>query len=548
MAELEERLAAIEARLARLERLLSPRPRVETPPALPIAEENFTFELLEETPPTPPTPSASSWVTGLLGWGGVTALVLAAAYLVKLGIDLGWLTPARQTALAALGGVIMIAVGLALRQADRRYAGLLPAGGLAILFLTVYGAHLYYRLLVPGAAVAAVILLCLLALWLCHLFSDELYALFAVAGSYSAPLLLPVLRGDILDLALYFAAWDTLFCLYALHLGRRRIYLLALYLSLVIFDLIWRVSDPGQWPTALGFQSFQFILFAACIAAFSVRHRSPLDRHAALAHLPPLLLFYILQYAVLDRHLALWAPWIALASAAVPALAYTAARLRLQRELPGGRLLLSAYAALVLLHAGYLEAVPDRWQPWAALLVAAVAAGSALRRPALAEDWPLLAAAGLIYAVNYLRIILHADLARVAGSDLLVLAFAAELYLAYYLSRRFRLSERLCGPLIYAGHVGAMAAAVHLFSGRLAVSLCWGGLAVAALLCSLWRRDRILGQSSLLVFAASGAKVLLYDLAGAAPLVRIACLLVLGVTLYLGGWLYRKVAAMESGP
>jgi len=544
MPDLEERLTAIEARLARLERLLSPPQKIEEPPSAPVAEENFTFELLEESPPGSP----ASLATGLLGWGGVTALVLAAAYLIKLGIDLGWLTPARQTALAALGGLILIGTGVALRQADRRYAGLLPAGGLAILFLAVYGAHLYYRLLAAGAAAAAVVLLCLLALWLCHLFADELYALFAVAGSYSAPLLLPVLRGDILGLALYFAAWDTLFCLYALRIGRRRIYLLALYLSLIIFDLIWRVSDPGEWSTALGFQSFQFVLFAACTAAFSMRRRSPLDHRAALAHLPPLLLFYILQYAVLDRHLPSWAPWIALASSAVPALAYAAARWRLQRELPGGRLLLSAYAALVLLHAGYLEAVPDRWQPWAALLIAAVAGAGALRRPVQSGDWPLLAAAGLIYAVNYLRIILHADLDRIAGSDLLVLAFAGELYLAYFLACRFRLSERLRLPLVYAGHVGALAAAVHLFSGRLAVSLCWGALAVAALLFSLWRQDRILGQSSLLVFAASGAKVLLYDLAGAAPLVRIACLLVLGVTLYLGGWLYRKVAAMDSGP
>jgi len=544
MADIEERLTAIEARLTRLEKLLSPPARPEESPSAPRSEENFTFELLEEPPPNAPAPSLA---TSLLGWGGVTALVLAAAYLIKLGIDLGWLTPARQTALAALGGLTLIGTGVALRQADRRYAGLLPAGGLAILFLAVYGAHLYYRLLVAGAAAAAVALLCLLALWLCHLFTDELYALFAVAGSYSAPLLLPVLRGDILDLALYFAAWDTVFCLYALRIGRRRIYLLALYLSLIIFDLIWRVSDPGQWPTALGFQSFQFILFAACTAAFSVRQRSPLDRNAALAHLPPLLLFYILQYAVLDRYLTHWAPWIALASSTVPALAYVAARLRLQRELPGGRLLLNAYAALVLLHAGYLQAVPDRWQPWAALLIVAATAAGVLRRPAVTSDWPLLAAAGLIYAANYLRIILHADLARVAGSDLLVLAFAAGHYLAYHLARRFRLSEHLCLPLIYAGHVAAMAAAVHLFSGRLAVSLCWGGLAVAALILSLWRRDRILGQSSLLVFAASGAKVLLYDLAGAAPLVRIACLIVLGVTLYLGGWLYRKVASLESG-
>ena len=32
----------------------------------------------------------------------------------------------------------------------------------------------------------------------------------------------------------------------------------------------------------------------------------------------------------------------------------------------------------------------------------------------------------------------------------------------------------------------------------------------------------------------------------AAPLVRIACLLVAGVTFYLGGWLYRRVATLED--
>jgi hypothetical protein len=61
-------------------------------------------------------------------------------------------------------------------------------------------------------------------------------------------------------------------------------------------------------------------------------------------------------------------------------------------------------------------------------------------------------------------------------------------------------------------------------------------------------RDKRLSQSSLLIFAASAAKVLLYDLAGASPLVRIACLLVLGATCYIGGWLYRRVAALQCDP
>ena len=56
----------------------------------------------------------------------------------------------------------------------------------------------------------------------------------------------------------------------------------------------------------------------------------------------------------------------------------------------------------------------------------------------------------------------------------------------------------------------------------------------------------MLGQSSLLVFAASVFKVLLYDIAMAAPLIRIASLLVLGASLYLGGWLYKKVSSLEE--
>jgi uncharacterized membrane protein len=90
-----------------------------------------------------------------------------------------------------------------------------------------------------------------------------------------------------------------------------------------------------------------------------------------------------------------------------------------------------------------------------------------------------------------------------------------------------------------------MAAPIHLFDQRLAVSLTWAVLAVASLLIALQVRDSLLGQSSLFIFAVSGAKVLLYDLSQSAPLIRIGCLVILGVSLYLGGWLYRKVGELE---
>ena len=100
LQQLEDRLQALEERLERLEDLLERQP----------AAQEFIFE---ELPPAPQAVPPRRWlapaprpfpVTELLGWGGVAALVLAAAYLVKLGIDLGWLTPARQVLLAVLVG------------------------------------------------------------------------------------------------------------------------------------------------------------------------------------------------------------------------------------------------------------------------------------------------------------------------------------------------------------------------------------------------------------------------------------------------------------
>ena len=74
-----------------------------------------------------------------------------------------------------------------------------------------------------------------------------------------------------------------------------------------------------------------------------------------------------------------------------------------------------------------------------------------------------------------------------------------------------------------------MGAAVQILDERLAVSIAWSGIALVSL-----------------VLAASSAKVLLFDLSSAAPLIRIGSLLVLGVTMYVGGWMYKKVEAMDA--
>ena len=602
-AEHEKRFSGIEARLARLETLLaamatgrSPQARAQPvpPPAPPperVHEPALQSQPMATEPPTErtvPPPGSSprgrasgarealrddyalrddvpprerdplrreqarhdetrpALATSILGWGGALALVLAAAYLIRLAIDTGWLTPVRQVGLAAMAGFVLVGAGLALRGVNRAYAGLLPAAGIVVLFLSVYGAHLYYGFLGASPASVAVVAICVLSLWLCRVFESDLYALFAVAGSYSAPFLLSTLRGSPTDLVIYFSAWNVVFSAFAIWRGRRLVYLLALYLALISFDLLASDLARNDWGVGLAFQTVQLAIFGIATVAFSIRHARPLDDTAALAHLPPLLLFYFLEYAQLSRHLPAIAPWIAVASLAVVALLYAIARVALKRPLPGGEFLLWAYVAVVLGHAGYIELVPKAWAPWVALgLVPAFAAASVRFQLKLGRAWPVWCAVAAIFAVNYLRIAFDTDVALVQGKTVLALAYALLLYAGYAFLHGRDEDGGIKLLLLYAGHVSAMAAALHFFGVLIVQSAAWGVLALACLGISLARHDRLLGQSSLLVFAATAGKVLLYDLGGAPPVARIVSLVVLGVTFYFGGLLYQKTLGAE---
>ena len=271
LRRIEDRLTAIEQRLA-FPQLPQATP-LPPPAATPLAA------------PTPPQPTAARpetrtgigiSATTVLGWGGVAALVLATAYLIRLAIDSGWLTPVRQVGIAGVFGVGLIATGLLLRDSLRRYGSLLPAGGIAVLFLTVYGAHLYHKLIGPIPATVGVIVICLGALALREHYKTELYTFFAVVGSLTGPYFLHALAARPLDLMIYFAAWDLLFCAYAIRAGWRSVYLVSAYLAFVGFDATWRMAEYSDWMWAAGFQAFQLALYSAATIAYSIRHRMPL--------------------------------------------------------------------------------------------------------------------------------------------------------------------------------------------------------------------------------------------------------------------------------
>lgn len=543
MMEPEQRIALLESRLAALEAhlgLRATRADVAEPPPPPEVQTGWAAPRPSVAPAqTDRAPSKGFDIARVLGIGGVIALLLAASYLIRLALESGWLTPARQIGLAATLGVAMIATGLALLKQERRYASLLPAGGLAILYLCTYGAHFAYSLISPWAAGLLVMGLSLLALPLGRTLQTDVYALLSAVTSYSVPLLLPVLENDPLGLALYFSAWGLLYSTYSMFVRKRAVYLVALYLGLVLFAAL--PKPDAAWMATLLFQTLQLLVFGAAAAIFSLREGRAMTSIEAGAHAPALLIFYALQYSTLSRHVPDWAPVAAIASAAVLVAIYLAARRRLGDSRMASLQLVAGYAALVAFHAVYLELVSPWAKPLVALAIGPLAAYAAFRHASLRRDlWPLFIVAIVVYAINVLDQFRLLDPRPATLRDAVMAGvFALQLYAAYG-KVRTEMPREVTLVVLYTAHLMAMVTALSAWDSALPVAVAWALLAAATLWLGIRRGDRDLGRSALLILAFLAGKVLLHDLSDAGPVARILCLMVLGVALYGSGLVYQR--------
>jgi hypothetical protein len=433
---------------------------------------------------------------------------------------------------------------------DRLYAAYLPAVGVGILYLTVYAGHLLYELIPTTVAFVAIGGISLLAIWLGRHFENSVYTVIAAVGVYLTPLLIRVEQADLITIVIYFSAWSLLFSFLALQEGRRLTYLVALYLALLCFDATWRLAGSEQWAIAATYQLAQFLIFVITAAVFSVRHQRPMQDSDAVSHGLPLLYFYAIEYALLRQHAPEIVAPAGLASVVVVVVAYWIARSRIADETgrSGAAGLVSTYGSLVTAHMVYGELLPERYFAWGALLLPVlIGVIGRISGWSAAIRGPILFVSGLVFVSGFLQAIV-AGPAKSGNPTALLLLYAAALYASYFLLRQDAGPRGLSPIVLYLGHLAAMVASLRWFDSGLAISATWAVLAVALLFLALQLKDRHIGQSSLFIFTASALKVLLFDLADSGSTVRILSLIILGASLYAGGWLYQGLAAHQGHP
>ena len=214
-----ERLEALERRLSQLEETVAGLARAiegAAPRAAPIGSRKSeignrvvsgpaidrpggsTSESADLLTPAFDSPTSSSdhhleqWLgqRGLLAVG-VTALVLAVAYFLRLAFDRGWISPMLRCVGGTGLGAVVGALGWRFeRRGLRRYGAGVMGAGAAIIYLAVWAAARLYGLVPPFTGLAGLALVSVALAVIAYAIDIEALGATAVLGAFLAPVVI----------------------------------------------------------------------------------------------------------------------------------------------------------------------------------------------------------------------------------------------------------------------------------------------------------------------------------------------------------------------
>ncbi|MGQ9914518.1 MAG: DUF2339 domain-containing protein [Thermogutta sp.] len=525
---------------------------------------------------------AANWLLRI----GMLILVLGIAFFLKYSIDRGWIGPFERVLLGTATGLAMVTAGtLLLGGRYRLLAHGLQGGGIVTLYLSVFAAAVFLKLIDPvPAGFAGMACVTALAWFLALVFGSPLTAVIGIAGGYITPVVLP--SDEVQFVAFY--TYLTIVGLGVLGISLRKnwpqlniLSFLGTYL-LAVESILQGYSIDFFW-TVLSFLTLFFVLFSTIVFLAS-RFRS----RANLFDLGMLWLNALFFFGLADYITRRWLAgvhsaqqWTALIPLGLAAFYSAHTYFLLLRR---GKDVVLFHASVGLASVFVAIAVPmvlsGDWITFAWAAQSLVMLWLALRidsRFLRSATWVLFAITAVRFfafdVVNRMflwdwRGFLAADIARflprltALGGAVLCVALAARL-----LFRRIAQADPRTATaeadISSAARVLAVTAAAMLFvyatqeirygvqayypgmeSG--AVSIWWALFAITLTALGMWKSQRWVRAAGLVLFAVVTYKVFFRDLRELDAFYRIFAFVILGLVILSGSVLYLRYKTIAA--
>lgn len=196
LARLVRRQQEVDERLARIEDALGiTRPAPSPPPPTPVAVPEREREMAPPAaPPPPPLPSRPletrmglTWINRI----GVVTLVLGVAFFFKYAVDNQWIGETGRVALGILAGLLLLGIGDAFRRrAQETFGQGICGAGIAVLYVSIYAAFGFYKLIPFAPAFGLMALNTAAAGALALRYRSAAIAALGLIGGYLTPVVL----------------------------------------------------------------------------------------------------------------------------------------------------------------------------------------------------------------------------------------------------------------------------------------------------------------------------------------------------------------------
>ncbi len=203
---------------------------------------------------------------------GVVALIFGVAFFISLAIDRGWLGEMERALLGLVGGLAFLGAGEYYRKRYPVWAQTVTGGGIAILYLSVYGAFALYGLISTEVAFGAFVLITLAGALLSLRHEAAGVAVLSIFGGFATPLLLREQLPDERLLLAYVLVLDVGVLTLAGFRNWRWFTLLAWAGSLILFAFWQTELEPSADLGQIGATAI-FLTFAGATVAFHIVRR-----------------------------------------------------------------------------------------------------------------------------------------------------------------------------------------------------------------------------------------------------------------------------------
>lgn len=564
-----KRLSELEALISRPQRgpIVEPPPRSEPQPSPP--------------PPTDPTTAVSAnqieSIIGrrFVGWAAITLILFATAFFFKYAFENRWIGEIGRVAIGILAGIGMCLAGFRYHKRDWRvFSQILTAGGIVLLYLSIYAAFGYYHIVGQKTAFVFLVILIAETAVLARTYNAPAIAIMSLVGGFLNPVLLRSDQDQYQSLFAYLVALD----IGALALLKRWRGLSSVaYFGTQLLFWVWFDEDyePHKRAAVLVFQTTVFLIFLLAHLGTDLIRREPDTSEDFLLLLVNPFVFFCTAYSLLnDTHHR----WMGVFAVGMALLYASAAQVLRKRASTSRReiLLLVAIAITfvtiaipIQLSANWITlawAVEGLAILWVSLEVRSVR----LRAQAFMSfvlaffklilwDTPYGARPAFIPVFNRYFLLSLCVIACFAGAAYvyqrarnegaaqsqiprLILGLLAVLAFWFVISvetQTFFVSRALA-------ETNPEDAANQRWLGQMALSVVWALYAGTLAAIGFIRRAPAVRWASLVLFALTVIKAMLVDIAELQQFYRIVVFFVLGVLLLLVAWAYHNRAQTRA--